>query len=241
MSRDVARAWSANAILLSHTDEASWIAGAVADIAEALRADIDGSGHARLLLSGGGTPAPVYRALSKQSLDWARVSIGLVDERWLPVGDPGSNARLARETLLTGFAAAALFEPLLAPGSDFDQSVANANQHARPATVIILGMGPDGHTASLFPGMAGLDAALANPADYVGVDASGCPGAQRWAQRISLTPAGMARAGVRLLLVRGEEKRVLAERAMRAGEVRELPVRAAMSLPGSALIIHWCP
>src|SRR3546814_17033745 len=75
-------------------------------------------------------------------------------------------------------------------------------------------MGDDGHTASLFPGMLGLDQALASPTAYVAVDASGCPGSGPWPRRISLTPAGLEPSRMRLLLIRGEHKRRLFERAM---------------------------
>src|SRR3546814_1413727 len=70
-------------------------------------------------------------------------------------------------------------------------------------------MGDDGHTASLFPGMLGLDQALASPTAYVAVDASGCPGSGPWPRRISLTPAGLEPSRMRLLLIRGEHKRRL--------------------------------
>src|SRR3546814_19722300 len=86
-------------------------------------------------------------------------------------------------------------------------------------------MGDDGHTASLFPGMLGLDQALASPTAYVAVDASGCPGSGPWPRRISLTPAGLEPSRMRLLLIRGEHKRRLFERAMDGTDPLELPIR----------------
>jgi 6-phosphogluconolactonase len=226
-------------VLTLHADEARWVDAAVTAIVAGLQADLETQGDARLLVSGGGTPAPVYRALSRQSLDWSRISIRLVDERWLPVDDADSNARLVRDTLLQHRAAEASFEPMLMPGRNFDDSVAQANLLSAQASVMVLGMGADGHTASLFPHMQGLDAALASSQDYVGVDATGCPGAQAWPRRISLAPAGLARPLQRMLLVRGEAKLQLLQRALAGGDLRELPVRAAFA-PGAPLHVLGC-
>lgn len=228
-------------IFHEHADLAAWQAAAVADTVAALGRDLSSTGHARLLVSGGSTPAPVYQLLAKQALDWARVEVALVDERWLPIGDADSNARLIQETLLTGRAAVAKFSPIRLPGQDFPNAVLAANQSSSPATVALLGMGPDGHTASLFPNMRGLDEALGSLAYYVGVDASGCSGAGPWGQRISLTPAGLAKAATRLLLIRGEHKRDVIQRALAGSDPHELPIRAVFPLPGAPLRIHWCP
>ena len=224
-----------------HADAGQWISAIVAETAAALSAKLAGTGHARLLVSGGSTPAPVYQALARQSLDWARIEIGLVDERWLPIGDPDSNARLIQETLLTGSASAAKFTPIRMPGHEFSEAVLAANLASSPATIALLGMGPDGHTASLFPNMRELNQALDSLAYYVGVDATGCPGAGPWSQRVSMTPAGLAKADTRLLLIRGEQKREVIQRALAGNDPHELPIRAVFSLPGAPLRIHWCP
>jgi len=195
-----------------------------------------------LLLSGGNTPAPVYSALSTLPLDWKNITIGLVDDRFLPEGDPNRNDGLIRRTLIANAAAEATFTALIAPGDTLESAVHSANQNATPATVVVLGMGDDGHSASLFPGMQGLAAALAAQTPYVAVDATGCPGAQTWPQRISLTPAGLAPASTRILLIRGEGKRRLLERVVSGtDDIQEYPVRMAWMLPGPALDVYWCP
>lgn len=231
----------ASMIFNAHLDEEHWLAAAVADIASALANDLLSNQRARLLVSGGSTPGPVYRALAEQPLDWARIDVALVDERWLPPGDPDSNAQLIESNLLIDRASAARFEPLLLPGRNLADSVFAANASAGPASVLLLGMGADGHTASLFPGMPELMSALASSADYVAVDARLCPGAGPWPQRISLTPAGMARARTRILLIRGEQKRKIVEHALHDIAPDELPVHVALTLPGAPLLIHWCP
>src|SRR3546814_13790652 len=94
-------------------------------------------------------------------------------------------------------------------------------------------MGDDGHTASLFPGMLGLEQALASPTAYVAVDASGCPGSGQWPRRIRLTPAGLEPSRMRLLLIRGAHKRRLVERAMDGTAPPALPTRLASPPPGA--------
>jgi 6-phosphogluconolactonase len=229
-------------LLFEHADEQAWVRAAVADLVAALQHALAATGEAKLLLSGGGTPAPVYRALARAPLPWGRIAVGLVDERWLPVGDASSNARLVRETLLEQGAREARFEPMpLPPVHSLAESLRTANESGAAGAVTVLGMGEDGHTASLFPQSPGLSEALAADGDFVAVDAGAAPVAQPWRQRISLTPAGLARCTARLLLLRGERKRGVLARALDGGDVAELPVRAAFDLPGAPLRIHWCP
>ena len=222
-------------------DVAQWTAGAVADIVAGLQASLLRTQRARLLLSGGSTPAPVYRSLAGQPLDWAKVEVALVDERWLPVGDPDSNTQLIRDTLLADHARTARFQPILVSGRSLAESVAAANQSFLPASVLVLGMGPDGHTASLFPHMRAFSEAMTSHSPYLAVDASHCTGAGSWAQRISLSPFGLSQATTRMLLIRGEHKRRLLEQAMAGTDPAELPIRLILSAPGPALHVHWCP
>src|SRR3546814_13414069 len=96
-------------------------------------------------------------------------------------------------------------------------------------------MGDDGHTASLFPGMLGLEQALASPTAYVAVDASGCPGSGQWPRRISLTPAGLEPSRMRLPLIRGEHQRRLFDPALDGTDPPELPHRLPLTPPRARL------
>lgn len=240
MNNDVQE--SANVpVLIRHADEAAWIAAAVNDIASGLRSALASDERARLLLSGGDTPAPVYRALAGETMDWDRVVIALVDERWLPVDDSASNGRLVRDTLLHGKAYAAIFEPMLDRYRDLEETVAAANRNAQPAALAVFGMGADGHVASLFPAMRGMDVALASRDAYLAVDAEGCPGARSWRWRVSMTPAAIVRTAQRVLLIRGEQKLQVLKRALEGDDRNEFPVRMLLFAPGNPTRIHWTP
>lgn len=229
-------------VMHAHRGRDVWTWACAVAIAAELRRDLSLRPRARLLLSGGSTPGPVYRALAKAPLDWSRVDIGLVDERWLLPDDPDSNARMVRTHLLHDHAAAARFEPLTLAGRRIEDAVAAANAHAQlGASAAVLGMGEDGHTASLFPNSHDLTRALESRQAYVAVDAQDAPGARQWPRRISLTPVGLARVQTRLLLIQGERKREIFEAALRNGDVTRYPVLAALEAGhGAPLHVHWC-
>lgn len=227
---------------LEHASAEAWEQAIAGDIQAALAADLAAHGRARALLSGGTTPAPAYARLAEAPLEWNSVTFGLVDDRFVPADHAASNTRLIRENLLDR-ADGATFEPLVQEGLSAAESVAAANRTAagaQPPCVAVLGMGNDGHTASLFPGSVDLDAALASEADYAVLDATGCPVAAEWTTRLTLTRAGLARCARLLLLLRGQTKREVLEAALAGEDVREMPIRAVLGLTASPLRVHWC-
>ncbi len=225
-----------------HANQDVWTWAAAVAIAAELRRELTLRPRARLLLSGGTTPAPVYRALAKAPLDWDRVNVGLVDERWLQPQDLDSNAYLVRSNLLQQQAAAAHFEPMTRAGKSIEEVIAGANAFAKvQACVAVFGMGEDGHVASLFPGMADRERVFASRNDYVAVDATACAGAGQWPRRISITPGGMARIPARLLLIQGARKREVFMQALADGNPNRWPVLTALdSIHGTPLQVHWC-
>jgi 6-phosphogluconolactonase len=137
-----------------------------AAVAADLRAVLATAPSASLAVSGGRSPVPVFEALREADIDWSRVVVTLVDERWVPESDSGSNAALVKAHLLQGRAAAARFLPLYTTGAASAQGaegeLAKAfNDIPQPFAALILGMGDDGHTASLFPASPQLQAGLA--------------------------------------------------------------------------------
>jgi 6-phosphogluconolactonase len=129
-------------------------------IATALAAGIASNGRAALAVSGGRTPGGFFRALSQHTLDWSRIIVTLADERCVAESDPASNARSVREHLLQGPAASAQFLPLHLPGESTEELLERLGTIPAQFDAVILGMGDDAHTASIFPDSPQRDAAL---------------------------------------------------------------------------------
>lgn len=201
--------------------------------AEAIRAHIAEGlnlrGQASLIATGGRSPGPTYDRLANMSLGWSRVSVTLSDERCVPASAPESNARLVRERLLQGPAAAARFIPLW-PAQKVSELAA-----LQPFDAVMLGMGEDGHIASLIPGDPGLGEALTT-SDLVRTVPAGL--GRPPLARITLTLAALLNARAIFLLIAGETKRGVIERAM-AGQ--DLPVGHLLARAASPIRIFWTP
>jgi 6-phosphogluconolactonase len=145
--------------------DAAQCAQALADaVAETLRDSLRRRTAASLVVSGGRTPLPFFEALAHEQLPWSKVVLSLADDRWVPADHPDSNERLLRRHLLQGPAAAARFVPLVDAAQTCEQHLAAAErqlaQLPHPYDTVVLGMGDDGHTASIFPGAPGSAEAL---------------------------------------------------------------------------------
>ena len=198
---------------------------------------IDADGGAVLAVSGGRSPVPLFHALREADLDWSRVLVTLVDDRCVAPGHADSNERLVREHLLAGRAAAARFAGLVGDPADVAGAVAAANAAWRPITVALLGMGEDGHTASLFPGAPELAAGLdrANPAHYLAVTPPAAPHA-----RISLTLSGLLASRRLVLAIAGEAKKRVFDAACAALSA-DLPVSALIHQNDAPFEAYWAP
>lgn len=220
-------------------DGASLAASLAGDVAQHLRDAIAARGRASLRVSGGRSPVPFFAALSRQTLDWPAVRIGLVDERWLPPDHADSNARLVREHLLRNAAGAARFVPLAnaeaTPEAGLAQSLRDQQALSTACDAIVLGMGEDGHTASLFPDADETPAAmrLDGPALLAAVHPRRAPHA-----RITLTLPALLRARRLLLPVQGTAKRAVLERAVH-GVPAQLPI-AAILQAAVPLTVYYC-
>lgn len=200
-----------------------------AAVAEDLHCAIASRGEAALAVSGGRTPVPFFNALRRFDIEWSRVVVTLVDERWVDPGHADSNAGLVQRHLLRGAAAAARFQPLKnAAGTAAEgcESVDRQLSSLCPLDIAVLGMGADGHTASWFADAPGLAAAL-------DVDNRACCVAlhprQGGHDRLSLSLAAVLSAGRRYLHFTGPEKWATFERALLPGPVTDLPVRALLA------------
>jgi 6-phosphogluconolactonase len=205
----------------------------------ALAAD---AGRATLVLSGGTTPAPLYRRLAQAPLDWARVDVALADERWVPPTDPASNERLLRECFAQGPASAATVVGQYTGHATPEEGLAACRaRHAalrRPFAVTVLGMGNDGHTASLFPGATGLPQALA-PTDGALLEPIRAPGAPQ--PRMTLTLPALLGSHSLVLLLTGEDKLATLTRALGPGPLEAMPVRGVLRQQLTPVRLLWAP
>ena len=213
-----------------------------ARIADDLRSALRDRGAATLLLAGGSTPAPMFRLLAQADLDWSRVIIGQVDERFVSPDSPLSNGRMIAETLLTGPAAAARFVPLWSDAADLaaaaDAADAVMAALPRPWDVVLLGMGDDGHFASLFPGSPQLVAGLSRDTDRLCLAVAPHDPAPK-EPRLSLTLNALLDTRHILLMIRGEKKRVVIE-AAHAGNTA-LPIHAVLAQTRTPVSTLWSP
>jgi 6-phosphogluconolactonase len=197
---------------------------------------------ASLVVSGGRTPLRLYQQLRTEKIDWKNIWITLADERWVETTVEASNERLVREHLLTGPAAAARFvglkNPAPTPEAGAEWSWRALSRVPRPFDVVVLGMGDDGHTASLFPGSLALARALdvtAGPG-CVAVNALAAPHA-----RVSLNLAALLDTRRIVLHIEGEAKWQVYQRARIPGSAAELPVRSILHQKEVPVDVFWAP
>ncbi len=208
------------------------------DLANKMAGEINGhlmsNDTATLAVPGGTTPGPVFDALCGVNLDWSRVRVLLTDERWVPPNSDRSNTRLLRSRLLVDHAAAATLVPMYADTpepEDCIEALGTGVAAVLPISVLLLGMGEDMHTASLFPRAEGLEAALSPKAPpLLPIRTLDQPEA-----RLTLTaPVLKAAMSIHLLLT-GSKKREALERAQRESNPMTAPATAVL---GDATI-HW--
>ena len=208
------------------------------DLAQSLAEDLEDAlashGRVSFAVPGGTTPGPVFDALCAADLDWSRVTVLLGDERWVPESAPRSNAALVRRHLLRDRAEAAMFLPYFRADMTPEAAMAplaEAVAPLLPISVLLLGMGADMHTASLFPGADRLAEALED--DAPPLMALRAPGAPE--PRLSLTGPVLRGAIASHIVITGAEKRA----ALDAANRRHDPMTAPVSLVLRQATVHW--
>lgn len=198
-------------------------------IEELLRQRIADNGHASMAVSGGSTPAALYNALAEIDLPWSDVIVSLVDERWVDEDHPDSNAALVRRALIKDFAATARLVSMKTCAIDAFAGQLKLHRWLSaiilPLDLVLLGMGNDGHTASLFPHAEGLSEALdtSDPAVCRAIRP-----ANMAVTRMSLSLRTLLGAGHRMIYIVGENKLKTLQAALQPGSVTDMPVRAIL-------------
>jgi 6-phosphogluconolactonase len=224
-----------------YPDRKRLFAGLSADFSERLASILQKKRKASLALAGGTTPGPLYEALSHMPFNWEKVSVTLTDERWVSPEDPASNEYLVRDLLLKRRAADATFIPFKTNHAKASGGAATTEKRISPIMpfdIVLLGMGPDGHIASLIPGAEGFDAA-ANPEGTKKVAGIHAPGAAGAPERMTLTVPGILASKRVILLFMGQDKMTIYNEA-KEGKGSS-PVKDLLAQKKTPIHAIWAP
>ena len=210
-----------------------------------LQAALDQKNQASFIIPGVTTPGPAFAQLAKSSLDWEKVSIAQSDERWLPSDHPQSNQGLTARTLLIDNAKKANYVAMKNSHDNAADGEAQCNKDylrlASPFSLTMLGMGLDGHVASLFPNSKPIGEALdldnSNPC--IAIDGKGCPVAGDYPERMSLTLSAILNSDLIILLLTGEEKLKVIDLAKQENKPEIYPVSALLNQANTPVEIFW--
>lgn len=213
---------------------------ALADkIADILSGAIKHKGKASIAVSGGSTPKGLFKILSEKDIAWDQVTITLADERWVDITSDASNTRLVHENLLVNKASKAHFFHIK-QGEELNAEVLSdlifaADAKCLPFDVLILGMGEDGHTASLFPCSEQIDACFAkSTASLLKVVPTTAPH-----ERISFSFNSLIKSENIFLHICGDNKKPVLEKALAGDDVKEMPIRGFLKHPTINTSIYW--
>jgi 6-phosphogluconolactonase len=225
-------------------DDAAEMAAAVAgDIGFIIESAIEARGGAVIALAGGKTPIPIYEKLSSAKLDWKRVTIIPGDERIVPLGDALSNVTALAKIFLPRGARVMPIVPNVIP--DYKAAGRSADALMRdlhwPLDLCLLGVGGDGHTASIFPG-PDFDEALAGPKERraLGVMPDPMP-LEAPVSRVTLSLAAICSARALVIAVTGKTKRDVIETAIKQGPSSTFPIGQVLAGAELPVDIHWAP
>lgn len=231
-----------SARLHEFTDGAALAEGLADRVAAQLAEAVAARGKATIAVSGGSTPKAFFKALCTRDIDWAMVTITLVDERFVPADNPRSNHLLVADNLLQGNAKAANFLPLYRNAGSAEEAATIVSMDAgalgHPFDVVILGMGTDGHTASFFPGGSKLAEAISaqTPRGLITMEAEGAG-----ETRLTFTFASLQDARLLVLHIEGQGKKDVLAAATSDGPEEDMPIRAILRRAATPLDIYWAP
>lgn len=223
-----------------HATREALAAELAGDIVQVLLNAIGSRGEALLAVSGGKTPKLLFQTLAREDVDWRRVTVTLVDERFVPPSSPRSNESFIRRNLLRDEAAEAGFAGLYRPAATVEMAAEMADEALSalpfPADYVVLGMGSDGHTASFFPDAVDLGRLLdAHSPHYV----LPVHAASAGEDRLTLPLSRILSARNVALHIEGEEKKETLARALASDDANIMPVRAVLA--DAPVEIHWAP
>lgn len=219
------------------------LADALADaVAKRLDEALTARGAALIAVSGGSTPPPFFTALSRKKIDWAKVTVTLVDERFVPTSSARSNARLVAQNLLQNNAARAAFIGLYNDCGSVEEAAEKADRAMRalplPLDVVVLGMGTDRHTASFFPDAENI-AELLDAGNDRHVLPMHAPSAVE--PRLTLSMPPISRARFVALHIEGADKKEALDAALAQENGPVPPVRAVLENAAAPVQIYWAP
>jgi len=215
-----------------------------ADLADFIESELTDAvakrGFASLVVSGGSTPKPLFEALAQRQLPWNKITVTLADERWVDVSSKDSNEGMLRETLLRGAASQATFVPLKNTAESAAEGREMCHETLAEMTdsfdLVVLGMGEDGHTASLFPGVSGpaLDSnSLELCAAIIPPEAPH--------ERMTLSARALLNSRKIVLHIVGERKQQIYKDALKPGSADEFPIRVVLHQDRVPVDVYWSP
>lgn len=221
------------------------IAALQAECEAALRDAIEDRGEATFMVSGGSTPEQLYKALSNSDLDWNSVYVALVDERWVDEDHPRSNEAFVVRSLIQNKAASTNLIGMKNTAGTAQEGLEDCEaayqQLAQPFDITILGMGPDGHTASWFPHAEGLQTALTTTQLCAAVTAHQSAVTGEEVNRMTLSLNGVLQSKTMILLLTGQDKLDVFRKAQAGDDVAEMPIRALLQQDHLPLTLYWAP
>ena len=228
-----------NMTLINFENRSALDTALVSKVTELLMRTIKKKGTASLVVSGGRTPVTFFNLLSQQIIDWSKVVVTLADERWVEADHSESNEKLVRENLLINKAHTAKFIPLKNTAIDAVTGEPRAESDIEPIgcfTVVILGMGADGHTASLFPSAEALALGLDMNSGRTAIAVTPTTAPH---QRMSLTLPCLLNSQHIILHITGAGKQDILQTAQAGSDITELPIRAILNQQLVPLSIFW--